>query len=244
LKNTYLYGKNSVLERLSAKPESIKTVYIQDNFNAPHIVKLIRSKGIPCRQVREKELSRIKRADRLQGIVAEVERFCYIEFNRLIARKDNGRLTLIFLDDINDPHNLGSILRITACMGGFGIIIPRHSSCEINDTVMHVASGGENYTPVSMVSNTLNALTKVKQSGYWIAGTVVKGGESIQKTKLPHPLAIVFGSEGGGIKPAIRKHLDLSITLDMKGAELSLNVAMAAAIFCYEINKQKQAFLT
>jgi len=244
LKKTYLYGKNSVLERLIAKPESIKTVYIQDNFNAPHIVKLIRSKGIPCRQVREKELLKIKRADRLQGIVAEVERFSYTEFNQLIAEKDKGRLSLIFLDDINDPHNLGSILRITACAGGFGLVIPKHSSCEINDTVMHVASGGENYTPVSMVSNTLNSLTSAKQNGYWIAGTVVEGGENVQKIDLPHPLAIVFGSEGGGIKPAIRKHLDLSITLDMKGAKLSLNVAMAAAIFCYEINRQKEAFLT
>ena len=227
----YLYGKNSVYERLMIKPESVKSIYIRDNFNAAHILNLLRSKRIPFRKVREKELLKIKRADRLQGIVAEVERFDYTELNVLLEPKDKDKRTLIFLDDIKDPHNLGSILRITACAGGFGVVIPRHSSCEINDTVMHVASGGENYTPVSMVSNTLNALTKAKQSGYWIAGTVVEGGKSIQSSNLPHPLALVLGSEGTGIKPAIQKHLDLSVTLDMKGANLSLNVAMAAAIF-------------
>lgn len=240
-KSMYLYGKNSVLERLDADPESIKTVYIQSNFNGPHILKLIRSKGIPCRQVREKELLRIKRADRLQGIIAEVGRFSYTEFDRLIAQKDRERPTLIFLDDIKDPHNLGSILRITACAGGFGLVIPRHSSCAINDTVMHVASGGENHTPVSMVSNILNSIARAKESSYWIAGTVADGGQDIQKVNLPYPLALVLGSEGRGIKPAIQKHLDLSLTLDMKGAKLSLNVAMACAIFCYEINRQKKS---
>jgi len=235
----YLYGKNSVCERLLANPESIKTIYIQDTLNAPHILNLIRSKGVSFRKVREKELSKIKRADRIQGIVAEVVRFKYTEFDELTAGKDDNRTTLLFLDDINDPHNLGSILRIAACMGGFGVVIPRHSSCEVNDTVMHVASGGENHTPVAMVSNTLNALTKAKQAGYWIAGTVVDGGDNIQSKSLPFPLALVLGSEGVGIKPTIQKHLDFRITLDMKGAQLSLNVAMAAAVFCYEINKQK-----
>ncbi len=237
--STYLYGKNSVFERLVVDPESIKTIYMRDTFNASHIIKLARSKGISCKKVREKELLKIKRADRIQGIVAEVGKFNYADFNQLIAKPDKEKLTLIFLDDIKDPHNLGSILRITACIGGLGIVIPRHSSCEINDTVMHVASGGENYTPVAMVSNTLNALTSAKKAGYWIAGTVVEGGDNIQKMGLPEPLALVLGSEGEGIKPAIQKHLDMRVTLDMTGAKLSLNVAMAAAIFCYEINKQK-----
>ena len=237
----YLYGKNSVCERLITNPESIKTIYLQDTFNASHIVNLIRSKDVSTRKMREKDLYKIKRADRLQGIIAEVVRFRYTEFDTLISPNNSSRPTLIFLDDIKDPHNLGSIIRIAACTGGFAVIIPRHSSCEVNDTVMHVASGGENYTPVAMVSNTLNALSNAKQQGYWIAGTVVDDGDSIQTTSLPFPLALVLGSEGSGIKPAIQKHLDLSITLDMKGAKLSLNVAMAAAVFCYEINKQKQS---
>lgn len=235
----YLYGKNSVLERITANPESIKAVYLQENFKSPRILGLIKAKNISCRHVREKELARIKRADRLQGIVAEVDRFSYTDYNSLLSAKGSQQHTLIFLDEIMDPHNLGSILRVTACLGGFGLVIPRHSGCGVNDTVMHVASGGENYTPVSVVSNTINALAKAKERGYWIAGTAAEGGDNIHRLELPRPLAIVFGSEGRGIKPAVSKHLDLNLTLSMKGAKLSLNVAMAAAIFCYEIDRQR-----
>ena len=234
----YLYGKNSILERLKANPKSIRNVYVQENFNSPRILQLLKAKQIPYRVVREKELSRIKRADRLQGIIAEVSRFEYTPLEDIISPESAQRPCLLFLDDINDPHNLGSILRITACFGGFAVVLPRHSSCEVNDTVMHVASGGENFTPVCMVSNTLNAIMKAKDAGYWISAAVIEDGHDIGSFKAPFPLALVLGSEGKGIKQAILKHVDLHITLKMAGEPLSLNVAMAGAIFCYEISRQ------
>jgi len=234
----YLYGKNSIKERLKVNPKSIKSVYVQENFNSPQILNLFKADQIPYRVVSEKELSRIKRADRLQGIIAEVSRFEYTPLEDIISSDNAEKRCLLFLDNINDPHNLGSILRITACFGGFAVVLPRHSSCEVNDTVMHVASGGENFTPVCMVSNTLNAIMKAKQSGYWIGATVVEGGHDLSSFEAPHPFAIVLGSEGKGIKQAILKHVDLNISLRMAGEPLSLNVAMASAIFCYEISKQ------
>jgi len=234
----YLYGKNSILERLKANPKSIKNVYVQENFNSPQVLHLFKAKQIPYRVVSEKELSRVKRADRLQGIIAEVSKFEYTPLENLISSNNAIRPCLLFLDDISDPHNLGSILRITACFGGFAVVVPRHSSCEVNDTVMHVASGGENFTPVAMVSNTLNAIIKAKAAGYWIAATVVEGGHDLTSFESPFPIAIVLGSEGKGIKQAILKHVDLNITLKMAGQPLSLNVAMASAIFCYEISNQ------
>jgi 23S rRNA (guanosine2251-2'-O)-methyltransferase len=234
----YLYGKNSILERLKANPKSIKSVYVQENFNHPQILHLFKASQIPYRIVSEKELSRIKRADRLQGIVAEVSKFEYTSLESIIACENDKKACLLFLDDINDPHNLGSILRITACFGGFAVVLPRHSSCEVNDTVMHVASGGENFTPVAMVSNTLNAIIKVKNAGYWIGAAVVEGGHDLRSFDAPLPFALVLGSEGRGIKQAILKHVDLNVTLHMAGEPLSLNVAMAGAVFCYEISRQ------
>jgi 23S rRNA (guanosine2251-2'-O)-methyltransferase len=234
----YLYGKNSIIERLKCNPKSIKNVFIQENFNNPQITSLLRSNSIPHRIVREKELMRIKRADRMQGIAAEVERFEYTPLEALVDTNGKAQYCLLLLDEISDPHNLGSLLRITACLGGFAIVLPRHSSCEVNDTVMHVASGGENFTPVARVSNILNAILKIKKSGYWIAGSIVDGGDIIGDIKLPFPLAVILGSEGRGIKPAILKHVDLNITLQMQGAALSLNVAMAGAMLCYEISRQ------
>ena len=238
-KRSFLYGKNSILERLRVNPKSIKRVYLQDNFNVGSILNLVTKHKIPTQKVREKELYRIKRADRLQGILAEVYKFEYTPFEELISEGKNSTTSIIFLDDINDPHNLGSLLRITACFGDFALVIPRHSSCEVTDSVMHVASGGENYTPIAQVSNTVNAIIKAKDAGFWIAGTVVEGGENINTKSLLFPVGLVLGSEGRGIKPAIIKHLDMKITLPMKGAQLSFNVAMAGAVFCHEIDRQR-----
>jgi 23S rRNA (guanosine2251-2'-O)-methyltransferase len=198
-----------------------------------------RFKGITSKRVTERELTRQKHADRLQGIVAEVDRFTYTNFDELLSRPKDENLSFICLDKINDPHNLGSIIRIAAVLGGFTVVIPSHSSCEVNDTVMHVASGGENFVPVSMVNNLSTALIKAKKAGYWIVGTVVEGGQDISNTSLPFPICIVMGSEGKGIRHGIKKQLEVKVSLPMKGAKLSLNVAMASAIFCHEIAKQK-----
>ena len=235
----YLYGKNSVLERLKADPKSIRQIFIQDNFRAPEIIKSIKSGRIPVKSVSEKDLLRIKRADRLQGIVAETDKFKYTPLDELLHIPEEKKLSFIFLDGLNDPHNLGAIMRIAACFGGFALVIPEHGSCEVNDTVIHVASGGENFVPVSLVTNLSNSLIKAKKAGYWTVGTVIEDGQDINKTSLPFPLCLVLGAEGKGIRYGIQKHLDFRITLPMKGAQLSFNVAMACAIFGHEIAKQR-----
>jgi 23S rRNA (guanosine2251-2'-O)-methyltransferase len=236
----FLYGKNSIAERLKANPKSIRRIYIQDNFKSQDIIKQIKSAGIPVNRVKENDLVKIKRADRLQGIVAEIDKYKYIPFEELLTRGPEDKLTLLFLDSLNDPHNLGSIMRIAACFGGFAMVVPEHGSCEVTDTVMHVASGGENFIPVSMVTNLSNALLKAKKAGYWAVGTVVEEGQNLNKTSLPFPLCLVLGAEGKGIRYGIQKHLDLKITLPMKGAQLSFNVAMAYAIFAHEIDRQRE----
>ncbi|MFH1753207.1 MAG: 23S rRNA (guanosine(2251)-2'-O)-methyltransferase RlmB [Candidatus Omnitrophota bacterium] len=236
----FLYGKNSVSERIKNAPGSIKRVIVQDNFNNEYILQSIRSKGIPIKRASERELVRIKRADRLQGIVAEVEGFAYSSYDEILDGHKEKNISLICLDNISDPHNLGSIIRIAACFGGFSVVIPKHNSCEVNDTVMHVASGGENFVPVSMVNNMSTALIKAKKAGYWIVGTVIEGGEDISSASLPFPICLVLGSEGKGIRHGIQKQLDFRVTLPMRGAKLSLNVAMTSAVFCYEIGRRRQ----
>ena len=235
----YLYGKNSVHERLNADPDSIRQIFIQDNFKAPDIMKLIKSCKIPVKSVSEKELLRIKRADRLQGIVAETDKFRYTPFEELLHKSGEERISFVFLDGLNDPHNLGSIMRTAACYGGFALLIPEHGSCGVTDTVIHVASGGENFVPVSLVKNLSTALIKSRKAGYWALGTVVEDGQDLNKASLPFPLCLVMGAEGKGIRYGIKRHLDLKVRLPMKGEQLSFNVAMAFAIFAHEIAKQR-----
>ena len=235
-----LYGKNSVLERIKTNPNSIRKIFLQNNFNMPFIEKLIKVNRIPTERLSSTKLARIKRAENLQGIIAQINRFEYTYFDNLLTSEQNKQLTLIFLDRIYDPQNLGAIIRTAACFGGFAVIIPKFKACEVNETVLHVASGGENYVPVSMVTNLSNAIIKAKKCGYWIVGTIPDDeSEDINKVSLPFPLGVVLGSEGEGIRYGIRKHLDIKVRIPMEGAKLSFNVNMACAIFCHEICKQR-----
>lgn len=236
-----LYGKNSVLERLKANPASVKKVFLQDNANIPETEKLIRANKIPLEHVPSGKLSVIKPAKDLQGIVARVDKFEYATFGDLLNQADDKKPTLVFLDRINDPQNLGSIIRILACFGGFSAVIPRFEACEVTEAVLHVASGGENYVPVSKVPNLSNAIIAAKREGYWIAGAALGAdAENINKVSFPFPLGIVLGSEGKGIRHGILKRLDIRARIPMEGAGLSFNVSIACAIFCHEISRSRK----
>jgi len=235
-----LYGKNSVLERLKAKPKSIRRIFLHNNFEMPIIKNLVKQNNIPVEHLSFRELCKIKRDQNLQGIIAEVERFVYSPFGELLNQAQNKKPTFIFLNKIFDPQNLGGIIRTAACFGGFAIVIPKFKACAVNETVLHVASGGENYISVSRVSNLSNAIISVKKYGYWIAGAVVaEDADDLNSVSLPFPLGLVLGSEGKGIQYAVQKHLDIKMRIPMKGANLSFNVTGACAILCYEIAKQR-----
>ncbi len=234
-----LYGKNSVLERLKSAPQTINKIYIKKGLNLEAIVKLTRDKDIPFIHMPDKKFSNFTSDIRCQGVVAEVDAFAYNFLEDFLSRPKEDLLSLVFLDNVCDPQNLGAILRTLACFNGFGLVIPKHKSVEINDTVLKVACGGESFVPVAQVSNLSVALELVKKTGYWVAGAVTQAGRDLLEAELPFPLAIVIGSEGKGIRPGVAKHIDLNLTLPMPGVKLSFNVATATAIFCYEIFRQK-----
>lgn len=236
----FLYGKNSVCERLKANPQSIKKIFLEENFSVPHIENLIKSARILTKRISKKELNRIKRADSLQGIVAEVEMFRYAGLSDLLNRPKSKQLSFIFLDKVFDPQNLGAIIRTTACFGRFAVVIPTHEACSVTETVLHVASGGENFTPVALVSNLTKAMMAAKECGFWIAGAITDSGEDINKVNLPFPLCFVLGSEGKGIRSSVEKHLDIKVHIPMKGAPLSFNVSISNGIFCQQISWQRE----
>jgi 23S rRNA (guanosine2251-2'-O)-methyltransferase len=236
----FIYGRNSVLQRLRKDPESIKRIFLDEDFDEHHMLSIAKRRKIPIINLRRNEFLRVKRADCLQGIIAEVDKFCYLPFEDLLKKGRDKKLSFIFLDSISDPQNLGSIIRTAACFGGFGVVLPKHNACEITDTVLHVASGGENFVPISMVTNLSTALIGAKEAGYWIAGAVTEGGQDLGEADLPFPLCIVLGSEAEGIRKGLLGQLDLKISLPMSGAKLSFNVAIASALFCYEITQQQR----
>jgi 23S rRNA (guanosine2251-2'-O)-methyltransferase len=235
----FLYGKNSVFERIKINPASIKWIYLGDNFNAPGIEDLIKSRHIPFKHLPKSSLYRIKRADSLQGIIAEVDNFVYADYTDLILNQRINQLSFIFLDRVFDPQNLGAMMRIAACFGRFAIVIPKHKACQVTEATLHVAQGAENFVPVAIVSNLTNALLEAKKCGFWAVGAVIKDGQDVSSLKLPFPLCLVLGSEGSDIRYGISKHLDVKAHILMEGSPLSFNVTAACAVFCYEIAKQR-----
>ena len=240
-KSMLLYGRISVFERLKSNPGSVKKVLLQENISLPETEKLVRDNNIPSERLPLRKLQAVKPAKDLQGVVARVDKFRYTSFEGLLDRVKKSGLTLLFLDRINDPQNLGSIIRTAACFGRFAIVIPQFNACGVTEAVLHVASGGENHVSVSIVPNILNAIIKAKSAGCWIAGAEADGEVSdVENTSFPFPLGLVLGSEGEGIRYGVRKHLDLRVRIPMRGAELSFNVGIACAILCFEISRQRK----
>jgi len=242
LSNNYmlLYGKNSIKERLRNYPESVKKIFFADNFKSPDIEKLIEIKKIPTERLPLRKIENMKRAKNVQGIVARVEPFAYAEFADLLDTGKKSKSCLVFLDRINDPQNLGIILRTLACFGNFYVVIPENEACEITDAVMHVASGGENYVRVARIKDFPKAIACARDKGFFVIGAVPSiEAKDICDTRFSFPLAIILGSEAKGISPELFDLVDAQIKISMPGAGLSLNVSMACAIFAHEIVKQR-----
>ncbi len=234
-----LYGKNQVIERIRAKPKSITKVYLNKNSNLALLHELAKEAGISCVFLPGKEFSRRAKHFHTQGVIAEIKEFSYARLEDILNLPKDKKYTLIALSNITDPQNVGSILRSAACFGNFALIIPKHRTVQINETVLKVACGGENYIPVVQVTNLIPALEKAKKAGYWVAGCFVNDGVAITELKISFPLCIIIGSENKGIRKGIIPHLDFKFTLPMPGIDLSLNAAVACAIFCYEIMRQR-----
>jgi len=234
-----LYGKNPVFERLKSAPQSINKIIVKKGANLENIISLARDNDIPFSHMPEQKFSNFSSGINCQGVVAEVSKFVYSSLEDFLEREEKDLLTLVFLDHITDPQNLGSVIRSLACLGGFGLVIPKDRSASINPTVLRVACGGESFLPIAQIANLSVGLAMVKKKGYWVAGAVTIEGESLIDLDLPWPLAIVMGSEDKGIRQGLTNHLDLKISLPMPGAKLSFNVGTATALFCYEAWKQK-----
>ena len=237
----YLYGKNSVIERLKARQETVRQIYLREGLSSPSLEKAIERAGIPSERLDASSLEKMRPQKDLQGVIAKVDKYAYTPCDELINDAPREGRTLLFLDRVNDPHNLGVIIRLSACFGGFSLIIPSREACQVNETVLHVASGGENYVPVASVNNLAPEIDEAKKLGFWIAGAVVdEDAEDISTVSLPFPLGVIMGSEGTGIRKGLQKRLDIRARIPMRGVPLSFNVSMACAIFCHEITKRKQ----
>ncbi|MBF0486161.1 MAG: RNA methyltransferase [Candidatus Omnitrophica bacterium] len=236
-----IYGKNPVLERIKANPKSIKRIFVEmGNPEHSYIAMKAKQHGIPISAVVPSKMMKLARDLNTQGLLLEVENFEYTDYDDLLDLALAEKLSLLFIDSLTDPQNLGAIIRSVGCLGGFAIVLPTHDSVHVTDSVLRVACGGDNYVKIAKVNNLNNAIEKAKSKDFWIAGSMVKDGENIFEAKLPFPLGLVIGSEQKGIREVIQKRLDVKLTIPMAQPRMSLNAAQATTLFCYEILKQKK----
>lgn len=234
-----IYGKNPVVERIRSAPGSIKKLYLQKRTELSDVVKEAKKAGLCFESIDKAEFLKLCSGVNSQGVMAEVNDFEYTPFTEVLDDCLEEITVIVFADEITDPQNLGGIIRNLACLGGFSLVIPEHNSAEVNETVLKVANGGENFVKISKVTNTASAIRDIKKKGVWVVGADVDGAKDIRRMEWRYPLAVVIGSEGKGIRPGILKELDERVSLPMGGARLSYNAAVASALFCHEINRDK-----
>lgn len=237
-----IFGKNSITESLKANKAVFK-LYVYEEFqNKPsEILALAHKQHIKVQFVDRKTLTDICKDPHHQGYVAEVEDFCYCEVEDIFDRaKQRGEQPfIVMLDGVEDPHNLGSILRVCECAGVHGIIIPKYRACPINETVSKTSAGALEHMLISRVSNLNNTITKLKKYGMWIYA-VELGGVDLYKQNLQGDLCLVIGSEGDGISQLVKKNCDGILTMPMFGKVNSLNASVACGIAVFEAVRQRR----
>ena len=225
----YVYGKNSFFEALE-NHRIIKAYVLHDEA--------IKGKGIDYEISDRKTLDRLSRSGNHQGYVALVKEFELSEVDDML-KKENG--LIVILDNLQDVHNLGAIIRTCDCAGVDGVIYKTHNSVKVNDTVAKVASGALEYVKIAEVTNLVNTIQKLKENGYWVVGT--DGNATMSYTDLRYDMntVLVIGSEGKGISRLVREECDFMISLPMLGHVTSLNASVAAGILIYNILRTRQS---
>jgi 23S rRNA (guanosine2251-2'-O)-methyltransferase len=240
----FISGKNPVIEALRSE-RSINKIWISDKAQPSQvqtIYQLAKEKGIIIQQVDKRKLDQTAGTPNHQGVVASVAAHEYVELDDLleIIRGKGETPFLLLLDEIEDPHNLGSILRSADCTGVHGVVIPKRRAVGLTSTVAKTSAGAIEYVPVARVSNMAQTIDMLKKEGYWVTGTDATGEYTMGQPDYRVPTAIVIGSEGKGMGRLIREKCDYVVRIPMVGHVNSLNASVAAALVLFEVFKQRQ----
>ena len=240
--NELIIGRNPVLEAIRAKRE-IDTLFVakgERSGSVGKIISLCRDEGIIVKETDNKKLDFMCGNQNHQGVIARVAAHEYASVDDIFKRAEekNEKPFIIICDEIEDPHNLGAIIRTAECAGAHGVIIPKRRSATLNFTVAKTSAGALEYMPVARVANLATTIDELKERGVWIYGTDMEG-EVWCKTDLTGPMALVVGSEGSGMGRLVREKCDFVLSLPMQGEINSLNASVAAGIVMYEISRQR-----
>ena len=225
-----VYGRN-VAKELLQKPEKIKNITLMKNFDDKEINSLIEKNKIKVKYLDKKEFSKFDKFSH-QGIILDIEDFSYTNYKEFF---DVENAKIVILDHIEDPHNLGAIIRTCEAAGITGIIIPKDRSVDVNSTVMKTSAGALENVKLSKVTNLINVINELKENGFWIVGTALTGSIDYRDIDYSGKIALVIGNEGHGMSKSVMEECDYLAKIPMYGKVNSLNASVAAGIMIYEV---------
>lgn len=235
-------GRNPVIEVLKSGRTIEKLYVAKGNVEGSikMIISMARDKGIVISEVDRKKLDELSNTGSHQGVIAQVSPYTYSTIDEILslAKEKEEDPFVVILDEIEDPHNLGSIVRSANVCGAHGVIIPKRRSAYVTATVAKASAGAVEHTKIAKVTNLNQTIKELKDKGLWIIGTDMDG-EVCYNSNLKGPVALVIGSEGRGISRLVKENCDLIVKIPMKGAVNSLNASVAAGIMMYEILRQR-----
>ncbi|MBZ5630707.1 MAG: 23S rRNA (guanosine(2251)-2'-O)-methyltransferase RlmB [Acidobacteriia bacterium] len=238
-----IYGINAVGEALKARGRAFEYVAVARERHDQRVQRIIaecRKHGVAVRSTPRDELDRLAGRPSHQGVVAVTSEKQYVDVDDLLASRRGQHAFLIVLDGVEDPHNLGAIIRTADAAGVDGIAIPERRAVGVTGTVAKVSAGATEHLPIAKVTNISRTLEELKRKNVWTVGLDERGGQSYDQMDYNMDCALVFGAEGKGLHEQVRKHCDFVVSIPMLGKVPSLNVSVAAAVVMYEVARQRR----
>jgi 23S rRNA (guanosine2251-2'-O)-methyltransferase len=238
-----IFGINAVSEALKARGRAFEWVGVAKERNDLRLQKLIqecRHGGIPVRFVPRVELDRMAATASHQGVVAVTSSKQYADLDDVLAAKRGEHSLVVVLDGVEDPHNLGAILRTADAAGADGIVIPERRAAGVTGTVAKASAGASEHLPIAKVTNIARTLEQLKEKELWIVGLDERGKENYDSVDFKMNCAIVLGAEGKGLHDLVAKKCDFLVSIPMLGKVPSLNVSVAAGVVLYEVVRQRR----
>lgn len=236
----YIFGKNTIESFLDSK--NIIEVFIANNFSDEKLLRKIRQSGIKLSVKDKLFLDKVSNSGKHQGIVASIKSFEYASLQEIIeVGKKRKHPFIVVLDGVEDPHNVGAIIRTCEAFSVDGIIISKHNSCPVNATVAKVSTGALANVKIAQVTNLTQTLKELKKIGYWVFAAEAFNSQPYECVDYKCPVVLVMGSEGFGISRLVKEQADFNIKINMSGKVNSLNVSVATAILVAHISIKQNA---
>ena len=232
-------GRKPVIEALNAGTPVEKIYILRGTHGEPidTIKRLARQKNILCSEADKHVIEKFSRDTNSQGVVAIVGTKEYIDVDEIlsIATTKNEKAFILLFDEIEDPHNLGALIRTAVCLGAHGGIIPKHNAAPVNETVAKTSAGASAHFPIAKVTNIAATIEELKEKGIWIVGADADAQRNFTDVDYSMPVALVIGNEGKGIRRLVKEKCDFLVKIPMTGAFDSLNASVAGALIMYEV---------